>query len=237
MIKPPVGSDAIQFFRLFHEIRPYWPLVASTFLVSLLSIPFVLLAPLPLKIAVDSVIGTKPVPGFLAWLPRSVLDPHDSVLLLVIILLLAISLFHQLQLMGASLLRTYTGERLVLGFRAKLFQQAQRLSIAYHDSKGAADSAFRLQWDAPHLRYFMLDAAIPFLTSFITLVGMIYVTSRINWELALIALTICPVVLVLSQAYRAHLRKLAHRLIALESSAASIVQEVLGALRVVKAFG
>jgi len=238
MVTRPLGSDVTLYRRVLAEVRPYWPLLACTFLVSLSSIPVVLLAPLPLKIAVDSVIGTKPVPKFLAWaLPQSVLDSTSTLLIFVIVLFLIISLLYQLQLMCTSLLRTYTGERLVLGFRARLFQQAQRLSVAYHDAKGAADSAFRIQWDAPHIRYLTLEAAIPFFTAFITLVGMIYVTSRINWQLALTALTISPVILAVSQAYRAHLRKLAHRLMALESSAALVVQEVLGALRVVKAFG
>jgi len=57
----------------------------------------------------------------------------------------------------------------------------------------------------------MLEATVPFLTSFITLIGTIYVTSRINWQLALVALLIAPFILLVSQAYRAHLRKLAHR--------------------------
>jgi ATP-binding cassette, subfamily B, bacterial len=235
---PPLRSDINLYRRLLGEIRPYWPLLVSTFLVSLLSIPFVLLAPLPLKIAVDSVIGKKPVIGFPAWLlPPSVLETPSSLLAVVVALVLIISLLHQLQLMCTSLLRTYTGERLVLGFRAKLFQQAVRLSVAYHDSKGAADSAFRIQWDAPHIRYLTLEAGIPFFTSFFTLLGMIYVTSRINWQLAFIALMISPVILLVSQAYRAHLRKLAQTVTTLESSTASVVQEVLGALRVVKAFG
>jgi len=66
---------------------------------------------------------------------------------------------------------------------------------------------------------------------------MVYVTFRINWSLALIALGVSPAILIISQAYRVHLRHLATKLTDLEGSAASIVQEVLGALRVVKAFG
>ena len=44
------------------------------FLLSLLSTPLALLAPLPLKIVVDSVIGSEPLPGFLlTLLPGAVL--------------------------------------------------------------------------------------------------------------------------------------------------------------------
>jgi len=111
------------------------------------------------------------------------------------------------------------------------------LSVIYHDARGAADSAFRIQWDAPHIRYLSLEAAIPLVTAGITFTGMVYVTFWINWQLAVIALTIAPVVLLVSQAYRVHLRHLAHKVTDLESASASVVQEVLGALRVVKAFG
>jgi ATP-binding cassette subfamily B protein len=234
----PPRSDLALYTRLLGEVRPYWRQLLLTLLVSLLSIPLVLLTPLPLKIAVDSVIGTKPPPEFLTWVfPRYSLSGGNGLLIAVTGLFLVISMLHQLQLMGTALLRTYTGERLVFGFRVKLFEQAQRLSVAYHDAKGAADAAFRIQWDAPHIRYLALEAAIPLCTAAVTLVGMIVVTFRINWSLALIALTISPVILIVSQAYRVRLRKLARRLTSIESAAASVVQEVLGALRVVKAFG
>jgi len=104
-----------------------------------------------------SIIGTKPVTGFLTWfLPASALETPSRRLVVVIALLLIISLLHQLQLMCTSLLRTYTGERLVLGFRAKLFQQAQRWSVAYHDSKVQRIQPFAFNGMPPHIRYLTL---------------------------------------------------------------------------------
>ncbi len=234
----PHRSEAMLYRRIFREVRLYWPHLALTLVMSLLSTPLVLVSPLPLKIAVDSVVGMQPVSGFLARLmPDAMLTSPSMLLIAATGLFLLVSVLHQVQLMSTSLMRAYTGERLVLGFRTRLFHQAQRLSIAYHDAKGTADSTFRIQWDAPHIRYLALEAAIPLVTACLTLVGMVYVTARINWQLALVALTISPLILVVSQAYRRHLRNLAHQLREIESSAFSVVQEVLGALRVVKAFG
>ncbi len=231
-------SDTVLFARILRDVRPYWSHLTGVLCLSLLSIPFVLLSPVPLKIAVDSVIGDHPAPDLLAVaLPQTILTSREGLLFVVAGLVIVISLLHLSQLMCTGRLRTFIGERLVLIFRTKLFEQAQRLSIAYHDAKGAADSTFRIQWDAPHIRYLMLEGAIPFITACLTLIGMIYVISRISWQLALVALTISPVVLLISQAYRVHLRNLAHNLTELESSTASVAQEVLGALRVVKAFG
>ena len=55
--------------------------------------------------------------------------------------------------------------------------------------------------------------------------------------LALIALTVSPVLFVLARAFRGKLRRESRIVKKLESESLSIVQEVLGALRVVKAFG
>ena len=63
--------------------------------LSLLSLPFTLLYPLPLKIAVDSVINRGPLPGFV-----TVLAPIHTVasgLLLAVLLVLLIALLVNLQ--------------------------------------------------------------------------------------------------------------------------------------------
>ncbi len=230
-------SDIALFARVLRETSRFRRYLAAICIISLLAAPFALLSPLPLKIAVDSIIGTQPVPRFLGWVaPESVLASRSGLLVVVTGLYIVIALLHQLQLLCTSLLRTGTGERIVLAFRTKLFHQAQRLSIAYHDSRGTADSTYRILQDTPHIRYTILDAAIPLFTASIMLVGMIVVTAWINWQLALIALAISPFILLISQIYRVHLRTLALDLKELESSAASVVQEVLGALRIVKAF-
>ena len=49
--------------------RPCWPHLAVIVLLGLVSTPVTLLAPLPLKIAVDSVLGTRPLPTWLHVLP------------------------------------------------------------------------------------------------------------------------------------------------------------------------
>ena len=43
--------------RLLRQARPYWLHIAGILLLDLLSTPLALLTPLPLKIAVDSVLG------------------------------------------------------------------------------------------------------------------------------------------------------------------------------------
>src|SRR5204862_178230 len=72
----------------------------------------------------------------------------DAILLFAIGLLVAVAALGQVQTLAGTLLRAYVGERLVLDFRARLVEQVQRLSASYHDSRGTADSVYRIQQDA-----------------------------------------------------------------------------------------
>jgi len=222
--------------RLIAEARPYWPHLLGILLLSLTSAPLVLLIPLPLKIAVDSIIGSQPVSGPLARAVPAAAS-GDALLLFSAVLVVAIAALNHLQSSASVLLRTYTGEKLVLDFRAKLFRHAQRLSLSYHDTKGTTDSTYRIQYDAPAIEWILIDGVSPFITAGLTLCGMVYVAGRIDAQLALIALAIAPVLWLIAWAYRDRLRKRWNEVYQLQSSAISVVQEVLAAVRVVRAFG
>jgi ATP-binding cassette subfamily B protein len=231
-------ATARTYRRVARESRPFWLHIGGLFLLSALGSGLTLLLPVPLKIAVDSVLGSHPVPGFLdTLLPSSFTASDSSLLLATAVLFLAITFLVQMQEVALLVLSTYTGQKLLIGFRGKLFRHVQRLSLPYHDLRGTTDSAYRIQWDAPALQHIAVDGLVPLITSGMTVVGMIVVTFAIDWQLALIALTVTPILIVLLRFYGARLRGQWHEAKTLESSAFSVVHEVLGALRVVKAFG
>src|SRR5438132_488034 len=231
-------GDVVLFRRLLSQARPYWPHVVALFLLSLLSSPLSLLTPLPLKIAVDSVIGSHPLPHVIAPLVPEAIAHSPAVLLAIAVgLLLTVALLRQLQELTNTLLQAYVKEKLLQNFRARLFRHVQRLSLAYHDARGTSDSTYRIQQDAMAIQYVLIDGVIPFISATVTLVGMIYVMTRIDWQLALVALAISPGLVVTGRIFRRRLRRHSREAKKLESSTMSIVQEVLGALRVVKAFG
>ena len=109
--------------RVFLEIRPYRLHIGAILLVTLLSPPLSLLIPLPLKIAVDSVIGSHPIPAFLQpVIPQAIIGSPGNMLTFVIVLMMVVALLGGLQRVASTLLRTYTGEKLTLAFRNKLFR-------------------------------------------------------------------------------------------------------------------
>jgi ATP-binding cassette subfamily B protein len=232
------SGDLSLYRRLYEQARPYRLHIVSVFLLSLLASPLALLTPVPLKVAVDSVLGAHPVPGVLdALLPAAATQSRTAVLLVATGLVVIVALLSQFQTLASSILSTYTGERLVLSFRARLFRHIQRLSVSYHDEQGTSDSTYRIQYDAPAIQYIAIGGLIPFITASVTLVMMLYVILRVDWQLGMIAVAISPVLFIISRIYRRRLRRQSREAKAFESSALSVAQEALGALRVVKAFG
>ena len=231
-------GDFALYRRLLAEARPYWPHIAGLFALHLLSTPLALLTPLPLKITVDSVIGSQALPTWLDTLVPAAISQHTTSLLIFTAgLLLVVALLTYLQGLGTWLLQAYTGEKLLLGFRAKLFRHIQELPFSYHDSKGSTDSLYRIQYDTNAIQNVATRGVIPFLSGSITLVAMIWITVQIDWYLALVAVAIVPVLFLLTNASRHILRKHWSAYKSNESSALSVIQETLSALRLVKAFG
>lgn len=246
-MKPVDNSDALRpggkperkiMGALLLQARPYWLHLLAIFIVSLLATPLALLGPVPLKIIADSVVGSQPLPHFLAvLLPRSVLGSPPAILAFAAALLIGTALLSQLQGLGGWLLQAYTGEKLVFQFRAKLFRHAQRLSFSYHDTKGSADSAYRIQYDSPSINHILIQGIIPIISAISMLAGVIYVAARLDRQLVLIALSVAPALFLLTRVYGSRLKRRWVDLKTLDSSSNSIVQEVLSSMRVVKAFG
>jgi ATP-binding cassette subfamily B protein len=220
----------VLFWRLLLQARPYWPHLAGLLALSLLAPALRLLAPLPLKFAVDGVLGGQPPAALASLSGPALLATAAAMLVVVTLLALLIGL-------ASTVLSAFVGEKLVRGFRAVLFRHAQRLSLTYHDTNGTSDSTYRIQYDAPAIQWIVVDGLIPLLAALFSLVAMVAVVAAIDWQLALVALIVAPILFGLTHIYGRRLRKQAKELSKVESSALSVVQEVLASIRVVKAFG
>jgi len=165
--------------RVLARVRPYWTHVGALLLLGLVSIPLALLAPLPLKIAVDSVIGSHPLPRPLDPLvPDVVTRSPGALLALAIGLLVAVPLLHQLQGLATALLRARLKENWAAG----------------------------IQHDPPVVPYALTESLVRFISASATLIVILYVMARIDGQLALIALAIWPGLVVTAQAIRRCLR-------------------------------
>jgi ATP-binding cassette subfamily B protein len=211
--------------------------LGAIFLLSLLATPIALMKPVALKILIDSGFGSHPLPEyFINLFSSGFVFSFKNIAILSSCLFIAIALVENIYAVIIWILNIYTGEKLVLNFRTLVFNHVQKLSLAYHDQKGTSDSLYRIQYDTMSVRSLLIGNLSPLLSALITLVAMIVVMFMINWQCALIALSIIPPLYVLTRISTAHLEKHWTKVKEDESLAMSVIHEVLNSIRVVKAF-
>src|SRR5438552_17074980 len=106
-------SDIALYRRLLRQARPYWLHLAVLFGIGLLASPIALLNPVPLKIVVDSVLGSRPLPAWLAAaLPASATRSPDTLLAVAIGLLIAAATLAPVQGLATQHPKAYVVERL-----------------------------------------------------------------------------------------------------------------------------
>ncbi len=204
--------------------------------LDLLSTPLSLLAPVPLAVAIDSALGKKDLPAFLGWLPAAVSDSTLSLLVFAGLMLVVVAILAGLVSWASNLVKLWTSERITLDLRGRMLAHAQQLSFRFHDKTGTADSIYRIQYDSPAIANVGIYNLLPFLTSGVMLVSMVGVVWVISPSLALVALSVSPLLVWNTARYRARMKPIYKKVKRLESDALKVVQEVFSALRVVKAF-
>lgn len=232
------GSSLYLLRRAWPFIAPFSAQLAGLGFVVLLSIPLSLITPLPLTLAVDSVIGTRPLPQFLqTWLPAHMQSSTEWLLLFVCASYVGIALCIHLQSLILWLLSSYTGERLIYAFRHCLFEHMQRICVSYHEAHGATDSVYRIQHDAAAVKQIPIDAFLPFLKACALLTGLVMLMLTIDWGFAMVGLLMLPVLFWLTHRCGRRLRQQWCDVKTTETATVACAQEVLGASRLVKAFG
>ena len=228
-----------------HLLRRVWPFIAPfriqlacLGIVVLLSIPLSLITPLPLTLAVDSVLGDRPLPHVLqVWLPSEVQFSTEALLLFVCVAYVGIALCIHLQSLTLLLLSSYTGERLIYAFRHRLFEHMQRICASYHEAHGPTDSVYRIQHDAACVKQIPIDAFLPFLKACCLLTGLVALMLTIDSAVAMVGLTMLPLLVWLTLRCGRRLRQQWSDVKTIETATVACAQEVLGASRLVKAFG
>jgi ATP-binding cassette subfamily B protein len=219
-------------------MAPFRVQLACLAFVVLSSIPLNLITPLPLTLAVDSVIGVRPLPEVLqAWLPSHARSSAEGLLFFVCVAYIGIALCVHLQSLTLWLLSSYTGERLIYAFRHRLFEHMQRICASYHEAHGPTDSVYRIQHDAACVKQIPIDAFLPFLKACCLLTGLATLMLTIDVAFATVGILILPILFWLTHRCGRRLRAQWSDVKTIETATVACAQEVLGASRLVKAFG
>ena len=222
--------------RAFRYLRPYWHLAMCSVFLIVLGSAVGLLAPWPLQILVDYVLQVKPLPPWLAgWIPAFAKD-RQSFLILVVLSGLFITLVQNLITVIGNYANTRLEQSIVLDFRSELFQHAQRLSMSFHDRKRSGMIIYAINALGDGVARLIMTVP-PLAQSFLTLIGMFWITYLLAPQLALVSLCIVPVLFFSVRHYITRIQPFLQHVMSMESESLSIVHEAMSMLRVIVAFG
>lgn len=217
--------------RVLAYLRPHGLTLLWAFLQVLMISACELLKPWPLKIIIDSVLGGQPVPwGWPGgWSPSALLLAACGMLVLLYVLLGALSVLNNYTTIGI-------GQRMVSDLRSDLYGHLHRLSLAFHSRAQVGDLLYRVTADTMALQSLTMNCLFPAVTALTLLAGMGLIMLRLDWALTLLALAVCPPLLVAIAGLTSRVTRVAGHARERESEVYAVVQQSMSTIRLIQAF-
>lgn len=232
---PPAKSNWRQIVDLL--LPRYWKPLSLALLAVIGEALTDLLDPWPLKIIVDNLLQSKPLPAWLAGIVSHIGNQNKLAVLNFAVLAMAlIAVVGAISTYVEKYLTTSVGQWVMHDLRRTLYQHIHHLSLAEHDEKRTGDLIGRVTKDIEAVQDFVTSALLGMLVNALTLAGMVAVMFYFNWRFALIALSIAPALFLVVFILTRRIKKASREVRQKESELVDIVQEVFSSIRVVKAF-
>jgi ATP-binding cassette subfamily B protein/subfamily B ATP-binding cassette protein MsbA len=218
-------------------LRPYRGRVAALALLALVEIALATAAPWPLQIVVDYVLGGRPMPDPLAraiaWTAGS--SPM-MVLLAVVLAGLLIQVASEVVTMVQTQVQIKIAQKTVYNLRSTLLAHLQNLPLRHHVLSRTPDSIYRLDADAYCPSDLVLGGVFPLSAAVLKLAVMFGILVRLDWALALLSLTVLPLLYACLRYYSVKMTDRAERVKASESALIQRAYEILSSIRAIKSF-
>jgi ATP-binding cassette, subfamily B, bacterial len=223
--------------QITHLLRPHWQALSIAFIAVLGESGTDLLAPWPLKIIFDHVLGSKRMPDWLAsFVQATAGNDKQAVLTFAAGAVIAIAIVGAISSYTEDYLTTSVGQWVMHDLRRTLYHHIQLLSLAYHDHKRTGDLISRVTSDIDAIQSLISSVLLGMLVNVLTLVGMVGVMFYLNWQFTLIALSVAPFLFVIVYSFTRRIKRASRAVRKKESAVVSVLEEVLSSMRVVQAF-
>ena len=219
------------------HLKPYRGRVVAAALLSLLEIGLAALGPWPLKLVVDNVLGTHPLPALVARALGPLAELGVVTLLVTIVVAgMLVQVLTELVRVAHTQLQVEMGQRVVYDLRARLLAHLQALPLEHHIRARTADSVYRLDADAYCVNDLIIGGAFPLTMAALNLTVMFIILVRLDAALALLSLAVAPFLYLSLRYYSRRMTDRAERVKERESSLVERAYEILSSIGAIKSF-
>ena len=182
--------DARLMRRLLRYLRPYWRSVL---------------------LAVLAIIGSAVMQLIPPWLLRRAIDLHipagDLSGLSALAMIYLASLLAEFTLeFSQTWILQITGQRIMFDLRMEIYTHLQRLDVRFYDRNPIGRLMTRVTSDVDALNELFTSGVVSVFGDVFMLIGIMVVMLALDWQLALIAFAVLPLIVIVTQWFRSHVR-------------------------------
>jgi ATP-binding cassette, subfamily B, multidrug efflux pump len=183
--------DAVLMRRLLRYLWPYRLQVAVALASIICASVLQLAQPYLMKVAIDGHIATGDLRGL------------DTIAVGFLAILLASFALEYLQTWVLQM----TGQRIMFDMRTEIYEHLQRLDLQFYDRNPVGRLMTRVTTDVDVLNDLFTAGVVSIFGDIFTLVGIMIVLVVMDWRLALLAFSVLPLIVLVTQWFRTHVRE------------------------------
>jgi ATP-binding cassette, subfamily B, multidrug efflux pump len=226
-----VALDRGMARRLFGYLVPYRLQLSVAVLLLLAYSAIVPAFPNLIALAIDRYL----VAGALPWAGLSEAERLDGLLTLVLVYV-GLRLLNFFLRYGYTYLVAWIGQHVIYDLRRDTFAKIQRLHLGFFDRTPVGRLITRITSDVEGIQTAMTDGVVGLVADIALIVGLMIYMFTINWQLALVALIVMPLLFFTLNYLRLRIRD-AFRAVRLRTSRSnSYLAENIGGMKTVQLF-
>jgi subfamily B ATP-binding cassette protein MsbA len=226
--------------RLLRDLlKPYKWILLLVFFAMIVQTLTNLASPWPLKVVLDNVIGSHHPPDWLAQLLKRFAGEASRMQLAVLAAIAAV-LIAGLGAATSYFANYFTesvGQWVAHDLRMRTYHHLQRLSLGYYDKHEVGTLLSTLTTDIGTIQSFASSGTLGMVVDLFTILGMLGLMFWLNWDFALIAISVTPVLLVLMVWLKKATKTATKEVRKNQSHILAIADQGLRSERVIKAYG
>jgi len=176
--------------RLLQYLRPYWRSVLAALVTIVVGGAASLVQPYLIKVAIDRYITANRLEGL----------NRLALVYLVVLVVAFVAEYAQTWTMQL------TGQRIMFDLRMAIYTHLQRLDLRYYDRNPVGRLMTRVTSDVDVINDLFTSGVVTVFGDVFTLVGIMATMLWMNWQLALVAFAVLPLIVVVAQWFRRNVR-------------------------------
>src|SRR5208283_4302535 len=219
-------------------IRPYHGWLVIVLVAMIVEIAMSLAAPWPLKLVLDDALRNHKLPEWLAWAHNHGIERNTlGVAVFAGISTLLIAVIAAIASYVDNYYTTSIGQWVANDLRVRMYEHLHRLSLRFYDNAKTGTLMSTITGDVSTVQSFASSSTLGIVVDLLTIAFMLGLMFWLDWDFTLIAVGVTPFLLLFVMRFKKMVKDVTKIVRVKQSDVVAVVQEGLGSVRAVEAFG